>query len=140
MILFDTDTFTLATLNHAKLRERTNRLPDTEPVALPLIVVIEVRRGRYDSIFKAADAEELMRAIERHRRSEAALSSFPVVNLDATSAAKFDELRAVKGLKKIRRGDLLIASIALANDALLVTRNLRDFRQVPGLRVENWAD
>jgi len=35
---------------------------------------------------------------------------------------------------------LLIASIALANDALLVTRNLRHFRQVPNLRLENWAD
>lgn len=34
--------------------------------------------------------------------------------------------------------DLKIASIALTQDALLVTANLRDFEQVPGLRVENW--
>jgi tRNA(fMet)-specific endonuclease VapC len=43
-------------------------------------------------------------------------------------------------LKKIGRADLLIASIARANKAILVTRNLKDFRQVPGLQVENWAD
>lgn len=36
--------------------------------------------------------------------------------------------------------DLKIASICLAHDALLLTRNLRDFNQVTGLRVENWLD
>jgi hypothetical protein len=34
--------------------------------------------------------------------------------------------------------DLKIASIALIQDALLVTANLRDFSIVPGLRCENW--
>jgi tRNA(fMet)-specific endonuclease VapC len=36
--------------------------------------------------------------------------------------------------------DLKIASIALAHDATLLTRNTRDFAQVPGLRIENWLD
>jgi tRNA(fMet)-specific endonuclease VapC len=37
------------------------------------------------------------------------------------------------------RPDMLIASIALAHDALLVTRNVDDYKAVSGLRVENWA-
>jgi tRNA(fMet)-specific endonuclease VapC len=45
-----------------------------------------------------------------------------------------------KKVKKIGRADLLIAAFAMANRAVLVTRNLKDFRQVPGLRIENWAD
>ena len=36
------------------------------------------------------------------------------------------------------RGDLWIAAQALAEDALLVTDNTREFRCVPGLRLENW--
>jgi tRNA(fMet)-specific endonuclease VapC len=35
---------------------------------------------------------------------------------------------------------MLIASIALGQRATLVTRNLRHFRQIPGLTLENWAD
>ena len=34
--------------------------------------------------------------------------------------------------------DLKIACIALVHNALLLSANLRDFQQVPGLRVENW--
>ena len=33
---------------------------------------------------------------------------------------------------------MLIASIARASDATLVTRNEKEFRMVPGLRVEVW--
>lgn len=34
--------------------------------------------------------------------------------------------------------NLLIAAIALSNDLTVVTRNDREFRRVPGLRVEVW--
>lgn len=55
---------------------------------------------------------------------------------DARAADQFAVLRR----QRIRVGtmDLKIASIALVNEALLVTANLRDFSLVPGLRCENW--
>ena len=56
------------------------------------------------------------------------------------AAVEFDKLRRNKRLKKIGRANLLIASITLAHRATLVTRNLRHFRQVPGLNVESWID
>jgi tRNA(fMet)-specific endonuclease VapC len=49
-------------------------------------------------------------------------------------------LRRNKKLKKIGRTDLLIASIALARGATLITRNVRHFQLIPGIRIENWAD
>jgi tRNA(fMet)-specific endonuclease VapC len=34
--------------------------------------------------------------------------------------------------------DLLIAAIALANDLVLVTHNIREFSRVEGLKIEDW--
>jgi tRNA(fMet)-specific endonuclease VapC len=99
-----------------------------------------VLQGRFDSVQKAADGGQLLRAQARLELAEHGLSKFAVVQFDTRAAAAFDELRRHTKLKKIGRADLLIASIALAAGATLVTRNLKHFRQVPGLSVENWAD
>lgn len=58
----------------------------------------------------------------------------PVLPFDKAAA---DAYRRVP----FRRGtfDRLIAAHALALDLVLVTNNERDFADVPGLRVENWA-
>ncbi|MBI3920696.1 MAG: hypothetical protein HY318_04695 [Armatimonadetes bacterium] len=42
-------------------------------------------------------------------------------------------------LSKLKRKDLPIASIALSRNYILVTRNVRDFRRVPGRRIEDWS-
>jgi len=66
----------------------------------------------------------------------------PVQALDAPAATHYGRLRA--GLEKsgslIGAYDLLIAAHALALELTLVTNNVREFRRVPSLRVENWAD
>ena len=38
------------------------------------------------------------------------------------------------------RGHLKMACIAVANNALFLTANRRDFEKVPGLRFENWLE
>jgi tRNA(fMet)-specific endonuclease VapC len=72
--------------------------------------------------------------------SEQQFTTLPVLPIDGLAAKQFEQLVRNRKLKKIGRGDLLIASIALAQKATLATRNLRDFEQVPGLKAENWAD
>jgi tRNA(fMet)-specific endonuclease VapC len=36
--------------------------------------------------------------------------------------------------------DLRIACIVMEHDALLLTRNMKDFEKVPGLKFENWLE
>ena len=64
------------------------------------------------------------------------LSDWQIVPFDERAADQFTTLRRQR--MRIGTMDLKIASIALVNDALLVTANLRDFSMVPELRCENW--
>lgn len=50
---------------------------------------------------------------------------------------RFDNLLAMK--LGVCATDLRIAAVVLENGAALVTRNLRDFRRVPGLTIEDWS-
>ena len=63
---------------------------------------------------------------------------FEIAAFDEAAAQRFDDLRQ----QRIRLGarDLKIAATALVQNALLLSANLRDFKRVPGLRVENWLD
>ncbi len=138
MILLDTDTVTL--LIHAHPRVAARALATTDLIAITIVSRIEVLRGRWDFLLKAADGAQLERAQQLLQEAEQNLNEFDTISIDAASAAEFDRLRQDKKLKKIGRADLLIAAIALAHRATLVTRNLRHFRLVPGLQLENWAD
>jgi tRNA(fMet)-specific endonuclease VapC len=112
----------------------------TDEVTISAITRIEILLGRFSSVLKAEEGEKLLLAQQRLAETERDLKNFLVLSVEGGAATAFDRLRANKKLKKIGRADLLIACIALVNRATLVSRNLKDFRQVPGLQVENWAD
>jgi len=56
-----------------------------------------------------------------------------------TTEADAEYTRLVKAKVRVRTKDLLIASIALANNATVLTRNARDFGKIPGLKFEDWT-
>lgn len=77
---------------------------------------------------------------ENLERLERLFSLFPSLPFDDAAAAHYGVLRAQlrRSGTPIGGNDMLIASIALATDSTLVTRNEKEFRLVPGLRVEVW--
>ena len=138
MYVLDSDILSLVQAGDIRIGQRRGRV-DSADIATTIITRIEILRARFDHLLKAADGEELYLAQQRLIRSEELLARLVVFPVDAAAAREFDRLRQVKALRKIGRADLLIASIALARQSTLVTRNLRHFRQIPGLRVEDWA-
>ncbi|MDF0645429.1 MAG: type II toxin-antitoxin system VapC family toxin [Nitrospira sp.] len=69
------------------------------------------------------------------------LASLEVTSFDREAAFSYGRLRSQLELKGSLIGsmDMLIAAHALSLGVRLVTNNLREFRRVPGLRVENWV-
>ena len=139
MYLLDTDILSWAHAGHQRLVERIRQVGE-EQVATTVITAREILRGRHAFLLTAHDGTQLLQAQRLLSSSEAMLQDIRLIPVDGGAAAEFDKLLQHKKAKKIGRGDLLIACIALANRATLVTRNLKDFQQVPGLQVENWAD
>jgi tRNA(fMet)-specific endonuclease VapC len=139
MKILDTDILSLLFHNHPKVAERHRQ--ESDEIAVTIVSRIQVLQGRFAMLLKAADGAELLRAQQWLDRAISSLQVIPkVLTIDDGVASEFDRLRRNKKLKKIGHADLLIAAITLANHATLVTRNVKDFRQVPGLAVENWAD
>lgn len=137
MYVLDTDTLTHLLMGHKRVTEK--RAQVTDEVVLTMVTRIEVLQGRFASVLKAENGEKLVLAQQRLVGTERDFESFIILAVDAAVAIEFDRLRQIKKLK-IRRGDLLIAAITLASRGNLVTRNEKDFRKVPGLRIENWVD
>lgn len=138
--LLDSDTFTLAYHNSRGVRERIamHDLPE-DFVAVCVFTRIEVLLGRLDAVKKAATGENILRMQDYLDQTEGFLSQFLMIPFKPRAAKLFDQFQSDKRFKR-NRVDLLIACIALAHGATLVTRNVKDFSLVPNLKVENWAD
>jgi tRNA(fMet)-specific endonuclease VapC len=139
MILLDTNIVSLLHSGDPDIVKRVKGIK-AEEVATTIITEVEILRARYDFVLKASDASQLSKAQAWLDTSKTLLKDMNIVPITEAAAREFDRLRAFKGLRRIGRADLLIACIALSLHAKLVTRNVRDFERVPGLRIENWAD
>ena len=64
--------------------------------------------------------------------------SWQVLSFSQAAATEFKRLRQER--VRIGTSDLKIASIALVENAVLLTANVRDFERVPGLQFENWIE
>ncbi len=140
MIVLDTDIVTLLSYGQTdKLQQRMKAVPESEELATTIITRMEILQGRFSSIVKAANEGELLKAMDRFRASRELLDSFRLLEVNNAAGQHFKQMMKAKKRPK-RRGDMLIACIALAHQALLVTRNVKDYEPVKGLRMENWAD
>jgi tRNA(fMet)-specific endonuclease VapC len=88
-------------------------------------------------INKATSASQLITAYRELEKLIHSFSASQILSFDQSAADIAEQLKH----QQIRTGtsDLRIASIALSQNATLLTRNLRDFSKVPNLRIEDWT-
>lgn len=75
------------------------------------------------------------------RRLDVILTAMDIVAFESPMDRVYADVRNAleqRG-RPIGGNDLIIAAQALALDAILVTDNVKEFEQVPGLKVENWV-
>ncbi len=141
MILLDTDHLSVLkypdTLRYDQLSRRMQSSRDKE-FATTIVNMEEQMRGWLAEINRLRDVHAQVTVYDRLVGLFEFFSNWRILPFNETAAVQFAGLRQ----RKVRLGssDLKIASIAIIHGLLLLSANLRDFRRVPGLKVENWLD
>ena len=105
-----------------------------------------LRQG--DVVMSAVTYAELRYGVERcagpdravaDRALNSLIEDIPVLPLDARAGDAYGVLRAAVRDRKRDALDRLIAGHALSRGLILVTNNEADFKDYPGLLLENWV-
>ncbi len=132
--LFDTDTITniLKKIPSNKLVSKLKTL-EYEQQFISTITISEIVYGA----MKSEKTEFHLKNLE-----SLILPSVNVIGFDSRAAFHCGRIRAILERKAIpiNQSDLQIAAIAIANELILVTRNIKHFIRVEELKVENWID
>jgi tRNA(fMet)-specific endonuclease VapC len=138
--LLDTDHITILQRQsgpeYAALSMRIALHPPAE-VALSVVSFHEQALGGHNYIQRARTAAHVIHGYSMLSQLLVDYTLRPVLPFDAAAGAVFTGLSAQR--VRVATMDLRIASIALSRGLTVLTRNLRDFRRVPGLLAEDWT-
>ena len=134
--LIDTDHLTLLEPGDEIVTSNvTRRTPDE--LAISIVTVEESLRGRLAILGRATTGSARIKRYRELRDSIDRIVRIQIFDYDHFSETNFLSLRALK--LRVGTQDLKIASVALADSLVVVTRNRRDFGQFPGLVIEDWS-
>lgn len=130
MFLLDTNTC-IQFINGTSLsvKEQLQRHSNSEVVLCSIV--------KAELLFGARKSQRIEANLQTFNRFFAAFKS---LNFDDRSAEEYGQIRAdlAKQGKLIGPNDMMIAAIARAHDAVLVTNNTREFSRITNLRLEDW--
>ncbi len=132
MLVLDTNTVSYYLRGDPQVTPRLQALEPGE-AGIPAIVEYELRYGFARMPVQTRQRQDGLLAVLR------ALRSLPFDSACAEHAAAIRAELEAAGTP-IGPHDVLIAATALRNGGELVTRNVREFARVPGLRLQNWHD
>ena len=135
---FDTDVLTELFAGNAAYGQRFVAI-DQDKRGLPIVAAAEVLRGWLAAI-RQAEAGKGKMSLEYAlgQFQQRLVNMAPFTFLSYTAAA--EALAAAMRRQRLRVGtrDLRIAAVCIVHGATLVTRNARDYAQIPGLTFDVW--
>jgi tRNA(fMet)-specific endonuclease VapC len=134
--VLDTNILSLVQRENQVVIDRLRLLPPNQ-VATTIVTVEEQMRGWLAEIKRAKKLETLVLTYARFQANVFAFSEISILPFDYNAAKHFQKLQPLK--IRIGTPDLRIAAIALSFGGVLVTANVRDFRQIPGLTIKDWT-
>ena len=140
MIVLDTDHLSVLKYDESSACQvLRRRLKSTGlSITTTIVCVEEQLRGWLSYIKAQPDAVRQVTAYSELQSSLCFFQLFQLLAYDLAAVRVFGDLKR----QRIRIGtqDLKIAAMVLANNATLLSRNLKDFSKVPGLKVQNWLE
>lgn len=133
--VLDTDTVTALQKLDPGVLARVQAVPRTD-VFVTIVSYQEQMEGRLSTLNRQLRPEALIVAYEKLAQTLFYYRVASVLAYDNLAARIDDDLRA--GLRRMGTKDRRIAAITLAHGYILVTRNTIDFKDVPGLTIEDW--
>ena len=132
MYLFDTDTLSNV-VKRKPSGKLLQKLEDT-PIAFQYTSAVNVGEIYYGAN-RSSKKKQILKAFEK--------MVFPNVNIlpfDRQSGQVFGMLKAELEKRGIgcSEPDLRIAAVAIQHSLILITDNTKHFKNIPGLRIENW--
>ncbi len=138
MIAFDTDILSVLGKAVPAVLARVSAIPFDQRF-VPIVAAEEAIRGQLATVRQAQSgrgAVSLEEAYEFLTETIDCLRPMKLLPYTTTADALFRSWKAAK--LRVGSQDLRIAAICFAHGATLVTRNARDYAQVPGLALDVW--
>ena len=136
LYVLDTDTLSLFQRGHTSVCAAAAR-QRPEDLAVAVITIEEQLSGWYSLLRRSKTTSELAAVYRRLAENVAFLARVKILTFTESAIGRFGKLRGEK--LGVAAMDLRIAAITLENEGTLVTRNVKDFKRIPGLNLENWA-
>jgi tRNA(fMet)-specific endonuclease VapC len=137
--ILDTDTVSLFLEGNLLVSERAaSKFPD---IAITIITVQEIFNGWTGRINDPSQAQQLVYLYTKLWRTTEFFKKVTILNFTEVSQLCHHNLLTENkqlGKKRLEK-DMKIATIALANKGIMVTRNHKDFSLIPTLRIEDWT-
>ncbi len=140
MIILDTDCLSLLERQtgtaYLRLQSKLDEFPSDE-ITTTIITFEEQMRGWMSYLNRMRSIDEQVFAYETLKQYFDYFKTLTIIEFDKNAVEIYKNLKSSK--IRVSTMDLKIASIAISRNAILVSRNLKDFEAVPNLVVNDWT-